>query len=118
MASASQMSVGDTSAPAGSAMDRLIGLLREENTALRDMDFGRAGALLQAKYAAAGALEAACRSGEPDVSGETTDELNTLALENQALLRRAARIQKRVFTLVSRVADRKRPTTPRGMRLQ
>ena len=79
-------------------------MLRDENTALKEMDFSRAGALLQAKYAAAGVLEAALRADRPgSLSVDAKQQLTTLAAENRELLQRAARIQKRVATLVSRV---------------
>ena len=68
------------------------------------MDFGRAGALLQAKYAAAGVLEAALRADSPGaLQAEARQRLASLAAENRELLQRAARIQKRVATLVARV---------------
>ncbi len=98
----------DPPSPLGSAVDRLCTLLQEENTALKEMDFGRAGALLQAKYAAAGVLEAALRADRPGVlTGDTKQRLAGLAAENRALLQRAARIQKRVATLVTRVLEMK-----------
>ena len=90
------------------AVDRISTLLRDENTALKEMDFGRAGALLQAKYAAAGVLEAALRADRPGVlSVEARQTLSGLAEENRALLQRAARIQKRVTTLVERTLEMK-----------
>ena len=94
----------ETASPLESAAERLIVLLREENTALKEMDFGRAGALLQAKYAAAGVLEATLRADRPGaLSAQANQRLSSMALENRELLQRAARIQKRVATLVSRV---------------
>jgi hypothetical protein len=87
------------------AVERLSGLLREENAALSAMDFARAGGLLAPKHAAADALAAAWRAAEPDhVAPEAMQALGVLAEENRQLLKRAMRVQRRVLDMVARAA--------------
>ena len=97
------------------AIERLVKVIREENAALRRMDFARAGGLLPAKYAAADALEAAIRAASGSavaddaidtLYGEVLDCLSPLMAENQKLHHRSARLQKRVHTMVERLAVR------------
>lgn len=95
------------------AVERLSAILKEENAALREMDFGRAGALLTAKYAAADVLEACVRAATLDVlSAEARDQLWDLADENRELQARSSRIQKRVHSLVTRLAYRRNAAIP------
>ena len=87
------------------AVQSLSKLLAEENTALAAMDFGRAGALLAPKHAAADALAAAWRAAANDeLPRAQLVELGALADENRRLLNRAMRVQKRVLDLVTRAA--------------
>ena len=97
------------------AAERLAVVLREENAALKDMEFARAGGLLTAKCAAADALEASLRAATSDAQSEqavetfydeVVDCLAPLVTENQELHRRSARLQKRVHALVERLAAR------------
>ena len=94
------------------AVERLVIVLHEENAALKRMDFACAGRLLAAKYSAADTLEAAARAmmveAKADGGTATLDRylscLSPLMTENQELHQRSARLQKRVYTLVERLA--------------
>jgi hypothetical protein len=71
-------------------------LLADENQALMDMDFARAGSLLAPKHAAADALAAAWRAAAPsDVPAADLLKLGELAEENRRLLNRAMRVQRK-----------------------
>lgn len=97
------------------AVERLASVLIDENTAMRGMDFARAGALLKVKYAAADALETAIRSAN-DMSETLHGSIDCLAplmAENQKLHHRAARLQRRVNTLVGRLTARAAAATRR-----
>ena len=97
------------------AVKTLAGLLREENAALEAMDFGRAGAVLAAKHAAADALAAAWRAVTPaEMPQAELIELGKLAEENRLLLNRALRVQRRVLDLVARAARAAEPATRYG----
>ena len=100
-------------------VERLADVIREENAALKRMDFARAGELLVAKCSAADALEAAARAAK--LAARTNGGTRTLNLdvsclsplmtENQELHKRSARLQKRVYSLVERLhATGKRPS--------
>ena len=95
------------------AIERLSGLLIEENAALEAMDFARAGGLLAAKHAAADALAAAWRAADaPPPPSEHMRALGALAEENRQLLKRAMRVQRRVLDLVAKAAR----SAPHGAR--
>jgi len=97
------------------AVHTLAGLLREENAALEAMDFGRAGAVLAAKHAAADALAAAWRSANPaEMPQDALLELGKLAEANRLLLNRALRVQRRVLDLVARAARAAEPAARYG----
>jgi hypothetical protein len=97
------------------AVQSLARLLAEENAALVAMDFGRAGALLAPKHAAADALAAAWRAAaSDDLPRPQLVELGALADENRRLLNRAMRVQKRVLDLVARAARGTQPATRYG----
>ncbi len=86
-------------------IDRLSALLVEENTALKAMDFARAGSLLAPKHAAADALAAAWRAADPGgVPHDKMRALGVLAEENRQLLKHAMRVQRRVLDLVAKAA--------------
>ena len=94
-----------------STIQVLAKLLVEENTALANMDFARAGALLAPKHAAADALAAAWRaSPASDMPEVELLQLGKLADENRRLLNRAMRVQRRVLDLVARAARSAQPT--------
>lgn len=106
---------GNAQGDLAQAAERLADVLREENAALRDMEFARAGGLLTAKCAAADALEASLRAAASNSVSDgavenfydgVVDCLAPLVTENQELHRRSARLQKRVHTLVERLAVR------------
>jgi hypothetical protein len=87
------------------AVANLSKVLAAENTALTNMDFAGAGALLAAKHAAADALAAAMRAcSTSHAEPEMMQELGALADENRRLLNRALRVQRRVLDLVARAA--------------
>jgi hypothetical protein len=87
------------------AVQTMTKLLTEENAALNAMDFGRAGALLAPKHAAADALAAAWRAApECDAPQNELQQLGELAEQNRKLLNRAMRVQRRVLELVARAA--------------
>ena len=97
------------------AVQRLVRVVREENAALQRMDFARAGELLPSKYVASEALNAAARTAMLDVFAgeeialicvEVVDCLWPLMTENQKLHHRSAVLQKRVFSMVERLAMR------------
>jgi hypothetical protein len=97
------------------AVQSLSRLLAEENAALASMDFGRAGALLAPKHAAADALAAAWRAAASDeLPRAQLAELGALADENRRLLNRAMRVQKRVLDLVTRAARGTQPAMRYG----
>jgi hypothetical protein len=93
-----------------SAVRALAKLLEAENAALTDMDFGRAGALLAPKHAAADALAAAWRAASGDMPEAELMRLGVLADENRRLLNRAMRVQRRVLDMVTRAARGGSPT--------
>ena len=85
-------------------------LLADENQALMDMDFARAGSLLAPKHAAADSLAAAWRAAAPsDVPAAELLKLGELAEENRRLLNRAMRVQRRVLDLVAKAARSSHP---------
>jgi hypothetical protein len=87
------------------AVQAMTKLLTEENQALADMDFSRAGALLAPKHAAADALAAAWRAAtQTDAPQADLIKLGELAEENRRLLNRAMRVQRRVLDLVAKAA--------------
>ncbi len=97
------------------AVQRLAQVLLAENTALTAMDFGRAGALLAPKHAAADALAAALRASAPqEADPASLAELGNLADENRRLLNRAMRVQRRVLDLVARAARSSQPVSRYG----
>jgi len=90
-------------------------LLADENQALMNMDFARAGALLAPKHAAADALAAAWRAAAPtDVPAADLLKLGELAEENRRLLNRAMRVQRRVLDLVAKAARSAHPPARYG----
>ena len=97
------------------AVQAMTKLLTEENKALTDMDFSRAGALLAPKHAAADALAAAWRAAtQTDAPQADLLKLGELAEENRRLLNRAMRDQRRVLDLVAKAARSSRSTTRYG----
>jgi hypothetical protein len=87
------------------AVQAMTKLLTEENKALGEMDFSRAGALLAPKHAAADALAAAWRAAtQTDAPQADLMKLGELAEENRRLLNRAMRVQRRVLDLVAKAA--------------
>jgi hypothetical protein len=97
-----------------SAVQTLSKLLEAENAALTDMDFGRAGALLAPKHAAADALAAAWRAAPGDMPRAELMQLGALADENRQLLNRSMRVQRRVLDMVARAARGGSPTSRYG----
>ena len=97
------------------AVANLSKVLAAENTALNNMDFAGAGALLAPKHAAADALAAAMRaSSSSPPEPAMMQELGVLADENRRLLNRAMRVQRRVLDLVARAARASQPNTRYG----
>src|SRR5271170_2340807 len=90
-------------------------LLTEENQALTDMNFARAGALLAPKHAAADALAAAWRAAAAtEAPPADLVKLGELAEENRRLLNRAMRVQRRVLDLVAKAARSSHPAPRYG----
>lgn len=97
------------------AVQAMTKLLTEENQALTNMDFSRAGALLAPKHAAADALAAAWRAAtQTDAPQGDLMKLGELAEENRRLLNRAMRVQRRVLDLVAKAARSSHATTRYG----
>jgi hypothetical protein len=101
--------------PLDLAVENLSRVLADENTALNNMDFAGAGALLAPKHAAADALAAAMRASTSSTAEPAMmRELGELADENRRLLNRAMRVQRRVLDLVARAARASQPSTRYG----
>jgi hypothetical protein len=97
------------------AVQAMSKLLAEENLALTNMDFARAGALLAPKHAAADALAAAWRAAaSTEAPPADLVKLGELAEENRRLLNRAMRVQRRVLDLVARAARSAQPPSRYG----
>jgi hypothetical protein len=87
------------------AVQAMTKLLIDENQALAEMNFARAGALLAPKHAAADALAAAWRAAAAtEAPPADLIKLGELAEENRRLLNRAMRVQRRVLDLVAKAA--------------
>jgi flagellar biosynthesis/type III secretory pathway chaperone len=82
------------------AAQRLVDLLRQENEALKRLDFPAAVALLGAKEAALADLEKPPQL--PMIQPALAQRLGELAEENQVLLERAIAVQSRVVRIVAR----------------
>jgi hypothetical protein len=82
------------------AAQRLVGLLEQENAALKRHDFPAAVALLAAKEAALADLTKPPQL--PTIRTVLTQRLDELATENQLLLERAIAVQTRIVRIVAR----------------
>jgi hypothetical protein len=97
------------------AVQAMTKLLIDENQALAEMNFARAGALLAPKHAAADALAAAWRAATAtEAPPADLIKLGELAEENRRLLNRAMRVQRRVLDLVAKAARSAHPAPRYG----
>jgi hypothetical protein len=97
------------------AVQAMTKLLIDENQALTQMNFARAGALLAPKHAAADALAAAWRAAAAtEAPPADLIRLGELAEENRRLLNRAMRVQRRVLDLVAKAARNSHPAPRYG----
>jgi hypothetical protein len=93
----------------GTAAQRLVEVLAQENEALKRLDFAAAIALVPAKEAALAELASLPASPSPQLA--LADRLAGLAAENQILLERAISVQTRIVRIIARAAGPPPATT-------
>lgn len=96
------------------AAEHLIGLMEQENAALKRVDYAAATALLSEKEVAMTALAATNHpSGIPPARAK---RLRDLAIENRDLLALAISVQTRIVQIVARAHAPPKAETPYGAR--